>query len=98
MDSGSPRRGLFREKFGILAPTAAGSIFIPSYRNADFKKTARITQSAEGLGYHSAWLSDHVMPYSIFDCWTAISGLPPLTSPISLRTLVYGNLFRHPSI
>ena len=98
MDSGSPRRGLFREKFGILVPTAAGSIFIPSYRNADFKKTAHITQSAEGLGYHSAWISDHLMPYSIFDPWTAISGLAVLTSQITLGTLVSCNLFRHPSI
>src|SRR2546428_13373396 len=97
MDSGSPRRGLFREKFGILVPTAAGSIFIPSYRKADFKKTAHITQTAEGLGYHSAWISDHLMPYSIFDPWTAIRGLPVRPSQRTLGTFGSFKLFKNAS-
>ncbi len=89
---------MFRDKFGILVPTASGSIFIPSYKKTDFKNTTRITQSAERLGYHSAWLSDHLMPYSIFECWAVISGLAVLTSKITLGTLVSCNLFRHPSL
>jgi alkanesulfonate monooxygenase SsuD/methylene tetrahydromethanopterin reductase-like flavin-dependent oxidoreductase (luciferase family) len=55
-----------QDKFGVLVPTAAGSIFIPSYKKVDFEKTSQITQTAEELQYHSAWLSDHLMPYSIF--------------------------------
>jgi alkanesulfonate monooxygenase SsuD/methylene tetrahydromethanopterin reductase-like flavin-dependent oxidoreductase (luciferase family) len=38
------------------------------------------------------------MPYSIFECFTAISALSALTSRITLGTLVACNLFRYPSM
>jgi alkanesulfonate monooxygenase SsuD/methylene tetrahydromethanopterin reductase-like flavin-dependent oxidoreductase (luciferase family) len=85
-------------KFGVLVPTAAGSIFIPSYKETSFDVSARVAKDSENFGFDSAWLSDHLMPYSILECWTSISAISALTTKIRLGTLVSCNLFRYPSL
>jgi F420-dependent oxidoreductase-like protein len=58
----------------------------------------------EALGYHSAWISDHVIGMYLnpgdprFECWTTMASLAANTSTIRLGQLVLCNLFRHPSL
>ena len=61
-------------------------------------------KECEALGYHSVWLSDHLIgmyqhPGSErFECWTTLSTLAGTTSRIRLGSLVLCNTFRHPSL
>lgn len=58
----------------------------------------------EGLGYHSAWTSDHVIGMyqnpgdPRFECWTTTTALAADTSIIRLGQLVLCNPFRQPSL
>jgi F420-dependent oxidoreductase-like protein len=58
----------------------------------------------EGLGYHSAWTSDHVIGMyqnpgdPRFECWTTTTALAADTSTIRLGQLVLCNPFRQPSL
>jgi F420-dependent oxidoreductase-like protein len=59
-------------------------------------------QLCEELGYHSVWISDHVLGMyeepgaPRFECWTASSALLSDTRRIMLGQLVLCNPFRHP--
>lgn len=61
-------------------------------------------KECERLGYHSVWLSDHLIgmyrrPDSErLECWTTLSALAGATSRIRLGSLVLCNPFRHPSL
>lgn len=58
----------------------------------------------EALGYHSIWISDHLIGMYTnpgdprLECWTTMSALATKTSSIKLGQLVMCNLFRHPSL
>jgi F420-dependent oxidoreductase-like protein len=58
----------------------------------------------ENLGYHSVWISDHLIGMYInpgdprLECWTTMSAIASRTSTIRLGQLVMCNLFRHPSL
>ena len=58
----------------------------------------------ETLGYHSIWISDHLIGMYAnpgdprLECWTTMSALATRTSSIKLGQLVMCNLFRHPSL
>jgi alkanesulfonate monooxygenase SsuD/methylene tetrahydromethanopterin reductase-like flavin-dependent oxidoreductase (luciferase family) len=60
-------------------------------------------QSAEALGYHSAWLMDHLAApgaeeYDSFEAWTSVTALAARTERIRLGHLVLCNGFRHPAV
>ncbi|MBN2335119.1 TIGR03560 family F420-dependent LLM class oxidoreductase [Candidatus Bathyarchaeota archaeon] len=81
-------------KFGVFVSSER-----PSYRDilGDYLH-------CEELGYHSAWISDHVIGmYSDpgdprYECWTTTAALAADTSTIRLGQLVLCNPFRHPSL
>jgi F420-dependent oxidoreductase-like protein len=58
----------------------------------------------EALGYHSAWISDHVIGMyqnpgdPRFECWTTMAALAANTSTIRFGQLVLCNPFRQPSL
>ena len=61
-------------------------------------------QTAERLGFDSAWLSDHVFGLvgspanPFYECWTTCSALAAETERIKLGQLVLCNPFRHPPL
>lgn len=61
-------------------------------------------QTAERLGFDSAWLSDHVFGLvgspadPFYECWTTCSALAAETEKIRLGQLVMCNPFRHPPL
>jgi F420-dependent oxidoreductase-like protein len=62
------------------------------------------TLHSEELGYHSVWMSDHVIGMyeapgdSRFECWTTSTALLANTRGIKIGQLVLCNPFRHPSL
>ncbi|MFH0848877.1 MAG: TIGR03560 family F420-dependent LLM class oxidoreductase [archaeon] len=97
-------------KFGIMLPVMVPSSPPPhdpyhalqySYRDLDLDLVKMITLEAERLGYHSAWVSDHLSREACkdrFEGWTTLCGLAPLTKSIRLGTMVLCNLYRHPGL
>jgi len=61
-----------------------------------------VARRAEELGFHSVWLSDHMMPLMeqrpFLECWTALSAVAAETRSVRLGTIVMCNSFRHPSL
>ena len=58
------------------------------------------TLECERLGYHSVWVSDHLMfgRNPVLECWTILSALSSLTERIRLGTMVLCNSFRSPAV
>jgi F420-dependent oxidoreductase-like protein len=75
------------------------SVEIPS-----FNELLSEVKECEHLGYHSIWLSDHLIGMygrpdaKHLECWTTLSALACATSRIRLGTLVLCNPFRHPPL
>ena len=65
-----------------------------------FKRLQDIVLECESLGYHSAWLDDHLMlkKMPILECWTTLSALYSATKKIKLGTMVTCNSFRNPAL
>ena len=80
--------------FGVFLSTERSSF-------ADLLSEAK---NCERLGYHSIWLSDHLVGMYIdpnadrLECWTALASLAGATSSIRLGQLVLCNPFRHPPL
>jgi F420-dependent oxidoreductase-like protein len=74
----------------------------------DFSKLKLHVLEAEALGYHSAWMMDHLiwkghqLPFnengSVLESWTTLSALAFLTQKIRLGTLVLCNSYRNPAL
>lgn len=81
-------------KFGVCLPQV----------DVDYDIVKRVALECESVGFHSAWLTDHLLPIlgqpqaSYLECWTTLSALAEATTHIRLGTLVLCNLFRHPSV
>ncbi len=78
-------------------------VFINPER-ASYSLIRNEVQTAEALGFGSAWLSDHVFGLvgspanPFYECWTTCSALAANTDKIKLGQLVLCNPFRHPSL
>lgn len=61
-------------------------------------------QTADDLGFDTAWLSDHLLNTDggeerpILEAWTSLAAIAALTSRIRLGVLVTSNTFRHPAL
>jgi len=72
--------------------------------DVDYDVLKRVAFECESYGFHSVWLTDHMLPFygslqrSYFECWTTLSALAEATKNLRLGTLVLCNLFRYPSV
>lgn len=74
----------------------------------DFTELESRVLEAEALGYHSAWIMDHLIwkghqpPFnkkgSVLESWTTLSALASSTQKIRLGTLVLCNSYRNPAL
>jgi F420-dependent oxidoreductase-like protein len=75
----------------------------PQYGFA-FDEVVQIAQTAEQVGCHALWTSDHLQwdahstRRHCFEAWTLLTALAPLTTTLRLGTLVSCNSYRHPSL
>ena len=78
-------------------------VFINPER-ASYSLIRNEVQTAEKIGFDSAWLSDHVFGLvgsptnPFYECWTTCSALAADTKKIKLGQLVLCNPFRHPPL
>lgn len=85
--------------FGLLV-----SFTFPLTEIQSFKDYAEIVTNAEELGFDAAFFNDHFVPFptpqptKVFDCWTLMSALAPLTYKIRLGSMVSSIGYRHPSV
>jgi F420-dependent oxidoreductase-like protein len=69
-----------------------------------YETMTRVTQTAEEVGFASAWLVDHfhTMPYptpeATFECWMCTAALARDTSTIRIGQMVTCNSYRHPAL
>jgi probable F420-dependent oxidoreductase len=81
-------------KFGVHLPQVA----------VDYDTVKSVALECERVGFHSVWLTDHLLPIlgpaqqSYLECWTTLSALAERTANLRLGTMVLCNLFRHPPV
>ena len=69
-----------------------------------YETMTRVAQTAEEVGFASAWLVDHfhTIPYPsqevTFECWTTTAALARDTSTIRIGQMVTCNSYRHPAL
>jgi alkanesulfonate monooxygenase SsuD/methylene tetrahydromethanopterin reductase-like flavin-dependent oxidoreductase (luciferase family) len=66
-------------------------------RGWSFPDTLALWRSAEELGFHAAYLNDHLYG-SALETWSQLSALFTATSTIRGGTMVTSNSFRHPAL
>lgn len=74
---------------------------IPSFSDyPDYSELKRVLLECEELGYHSAWVMDHLIwgEKGPFECWVTLSALAAETEKIRLGPLVSCNSYRYPAI
>ncbi len=85
-----------------MAPIDFG-VFLSTER-PDYESLLQDARLCEGLGYHSVWISDHLLGMyeepgaPRFECWTTSSALLADTARIRLGQLVLCNPLRHPPL
>jgi len=97
-------------KIGLWIPNFGSWTSIEDY-SLDFDVLGKLAQAADGYGFDSIWVSDHLINPAgakpsggpvedrpIFEAWTTLSALSTLTTRVRLGNLVLCNSFRYPSI
>lgn len=92
-------------KFGILLPQG-WTMDLAGIKNPiqAYETMTTIAQTADELGFASAWLVDHfhTTPYPsqevTFECWTSTAALARDTSNIRIGQMVTCNSYRHPAL
>lgn len=77
-------------------------VYVPQFGASWSDLEARV-RSAEELGFHSAWLMDHIATpgaeeLDAFEAWTSATALAARTERIRLGHLVLCDAFRHPAL
>jgi len=92
-------------KFGVLLPQGWKLEYPLDMDPRDQWKTiVNVVMKTDELGYDHIWVYDHFhtrhgpLPgRSMFDAWTLVTALAPITKKVRLGTLVTCNLFRNPA-
>src|SRR5262245_14490023 len=92
-------------QFGFCLPIFAcpgHNLFrTPNFRELDAAATMGLARRADGLGYDSLWVADHLMlgkDEAILEGWTVISALAGATSRAKLGMIHQALLFRNPAL
>lgn len=95
--------------FGFSVPVMAGAprenndpkhINTPLYEELNWEQTKHTILTADGLGFDSAWVPDHLLlgrDYAEYECWTLLSTIASLTD-LRIGSLVLCNDFRNPAL
>jgi F420-dependent oxidoreductase-like protein len=92
-------------KFGLLVPQG-WTMDLAEIKDPveAYETMVRIVQTAEEVGFASAWLVDHfhTIPYPsqevTFECWTSTAALARDTRTIRIGQMVTCNSYRHPAL
>jgi F420-dependent oxidoreductase-like protein len=92
-------------KFGLLVPQG-WTMDLASIKDPiqAYEMMTKVTQTAEEVGFTSAWLVDHfhTIPHPsqavTFECWTSTAALARDTSTIRIGQMVTCNSYRHPAL
>ena len=98
-DRSAPNRPL---KVGLMLPDTEREMGGGSARWADLLEMA---QTAEGCGFDSIWVSDHLIfrfegkePQGVWECWSLLSALAAVTNRVEIGPLVSCTGFRNPAL
>jgi F420-dependent oxidoreductase-like protein len=87
-------------------PKVSFGIFVPQM-SLQYATIRRMFIDAEEVGFESAWLADHFIPYDypdrpitepMLECWTTLASLATQTKKIRFGALVSCNSFRPPQL
>jgi F420-dependent oxidoreductase-like protein len=92
-------------QFGVLVPQG-WTMDLAHIKDpvAAYETMTRVAQTAEEVGFASAWLVDHfhTIPHPsqevTFECWTSTAALARDTSTIRIGQMVTCNSYRHPAL
>jgi alkanesulfonate monooxygenase SsuD/methylene tetrahydromethanopterin reductase-like flavin-dependent oxidoreductase (luciferase family) len=92
-------------RFGVCVPVFAAPglrLFrTPAYRALDPSATMAMARRADGLGFDSLWVADHLMlgkDEAILEGWTTLAALAGMTDRARLGLIHQANLLRHPAL
>lgn len=92
-------------RFGYCLPIFASpgvALFrTPAYEHLDPEQTLALGVLADGLGYDSLWVADHLMlgrDDAILEGWTTLAALAGATKTAKLGMIHQANLPRHPAL
>ncbi|GHO42145.1 LLM class F420-dependent oxidoreductase [Ktedonospora formicarum] len=92
-------------QFGVLIPQGWTMDLAPIHDPVEAYETmTRVVQTAEEVGFASAWLVDHfhTIPSPsqevTFECWTSTAALARSTRTIRIGQMVTCNGYRHPAL
>lgn len=92
-------------RFGILVPQG-WTLDLAHIKDAEeaYETLTRVVQTAEEVGFASAWLVDHLHTTPVptqeitFECWTSTAALARNTRSIRIGQMVTCNSYRHPAL
>lgn len=92
-------------QFGVLVPQG-WTMELAGIKDpvAAYETVTRVAQTAEEVGFASAWLVDHfhTIPHPsqevTFECWTSTAALARDSSSIRIGQMVTCNSYRHPAL
>ena len=92
-------------RFGFCLPIFASPgprLFrTPNYAALDPTATMAMARRADGLGYDSLWVADHLMlghDEAILEGWTVLAALAGATERARLGMIHHANLLRYPAV